>query len=102
MNNTKTTIEYNDGIVRQFLIAGILWAVVGMLAGVVIASQLAFWQMNFNTPWLTFGRLRPLHTNAAIFAFVGNMMFCGIYYSTQRLVKARLPSNFLAQVHFWG
>jgi len=102
MNSTKTTIEYNDTIVRQFLIAGILWGVVGMLAGVVIATQLAFWQMNFNTPWLTFGRLRPLHTNAAIFAFVGNMMFCGIYYSTQRLVKARLPSDFLAQVHFWG
>jgi len=102
MNNTKTTIEYNDGIVRQFLIAGILWSVVGMLAGVVIASQLSFWQLNFNTPWLTFGRLRPLHTNAAIFAFVGNMMFCGIYYSTQRLVKARLPSNFLCQLHFWG
>jgi cytochrome c oxidase cbb3-type subunit I/II len=102
MNSTKTTIEYNDGIVRQFLIASILWAVVGMLAGVFIASQLAFWQMNFSTPWLTFGRIRPLHTNAAIFAFVGNMMFCGIYYSTQRLVKARLPSNFLAQFHFWG
>lgn len=97
----KTTIEYNDGIVRQFLIAGVLWAVVGMLAGVVIATQLAFWQVNFNTPWLTFGRLRPLHTNAAIFAFVGNMMFCGIYYSSQRLLKARLPSNFLAQFHFW-
>lgn len=98
----KISIEYNDGIVRQFLIASILWAVVGMSAGVFIATQLSFWQANFNLPWLTFGRLRPLHTNAAIFAFVGNMMFAGIYYSTQRLVKARLASEFLSKLHFWG
>jgi cytochrome c oxidase cbb3-type subunit I/II len=98
----KVTVEFNDQIVRQFLIATIIWGVVGMLAGVVIASQLNFWQLNFNTSWLTFGRLRPLHTNAAIFAFVGNMMFAGIYYSTQRLVKARLASDFLSQLHFWG
>ena len=52
--------------------------------------------------WLTFGRLRPLHTNAAIFAFVGNMIFAGIYHSTQRLVRARLASDFLSAVHFWG
>jgi cytochrome c oxidase cbb3-type subunit I/II len=98
----KLTLEFNDQIVRQFLIATIVWGVVGLLAGVFIASQLNFWQLNFNTPWLTFGRLRPLHTNAAIFAFVGNMMFAGIYYSTQRLVKARLASDFLSQLHFWG
>lgn len=98
----KITLEFNDKIVRQFLIATVIWGLVGMLAGVFIASQLNFWQLNFKTAWLTFGRLRPLHTNAAIFAFVGNMMFAGIYYSTQRLVKARLASDFLSQLHFWG
>jgi cytochrome c oxidase cbb3-type subunit I/II len=98
----KITIEFNDRVVRQFLVATIVWGIVGLLAGVFIASQLNFWQLNFGTSWLTFGRLRPLHTNAAIFAFVGNMMFAGIYYSTQRLVKARLASDFLSQLHFWG
>ena len=98
----KTTIEFNDKVVRQFMLAAILWGIVGMLAGVFIATQLNYWQANFNLPWLTFGRLRPLHTNAVIFAFVGNMMFAGIYYSTQRLVKARLASDFLSAVHFWG
>jgi cytochrome c oxidase cbb3-type subunit I/II len=102
MSNTKITIEFNDKVVRQFLLATVLWAVVAMLVGVLIAAQLNFWQLNFNTPWLTWSRLRPLHTNAAIFAFVGNMMFAGIYYSTQRLVKARLASDFLSQLHFWG
>jgi cytochrome c oxidase cbb3-type subunit I/II len=96
------TIEFNDRVVRQFLLATVLWGVVGMLVGVLIATQLNFWQANFATPWLTFGRLRPLHTNAVIFAFVGNMMFAGVYYSTQRLVKARLASDFLSQLHFWG
>ncbi len=99
---TKTTIEYDDTPVRQFMIASIAWGIVGMLVGVLIATQLAFFQLNFNTPWLTFGRLRPLHTNAVIFAFVGNMMFAGVYYSTQRLVKARTTSKFLSQLHFWG
>ena len=102
MSERKLVLEFNDKIVRQFVIATIVWAVVGMLAGVFIATQLNFWQLNFNTAWLTFGRLRPLHTNAVIFAFVGNMMFAGIYYSTQRLVKARLASDFLSQLHFWG
>ncbi|MBI2518629.1 MAG: cytochrome-c oxidase, cbb3-type subunit I [Opitutae bacterium] len=98
----KTTIEFNDGIVRQFMLAAVLWGVVGMLVGVLIATQLNFWQANFQTAWLSFGRLRPLHTNAVIFAFVGNMMFAGVYYSTQRLLKARLASDFLSQLHFWG
>lgn len=98
----KITIEYDDHSVRLFMIASIFWGVVGMAAGVLIASQLSFWQLNFNLPWLTFGRLRPLHTNAAIFAFVGNMMFAGIYYSTQRLVKARTASDLLSKIHFWG
>jgi cytochrome c oxidase cbb3-type subunit I/II len=99
---SKVTVEFNDGIVRQFMIASILWGVVGMLVGVIIALELSFWQVNLSTRYITFGRLRPLHTNAAIFAFVGNMLFAGIYYSTQRLVKARLASNFLSQLHFWG
>jgi len=102
MPNGKITIEFNDRVVRQFLLATVIWAAVAMLVGVLIAAQLNFWQLNFNTSWLTWSRLRPLHTNAAIFAFVGNMMFAGIYYSTQRLVKARLASDLLSQVHFWG
>ncbi|HRP04302.1 MAG TPA: cbb3-type cytochrome c oxidase subunit I, partial [Opitutaceae bacterium] len=98
----KITLEFNDKVVRQFLLATLAWGIVGMLVGVFVASQLNFFQLNFNTSWLSFGRLRPLHTNAVIFAFVGNMMFAGIYYSTQRLVKARLASDFLSQLHFWG
>jgi cytochrome c oxidase cbb3-type subunit I/II len=102
MPTEKKTIEFNDGIVRQFLVVTVIWAVVAMLVGVLIAAQLNFWQLNFNTSFLTWSRIRPLHTNAAIFAFVGNMMFAGVYYSTQRLVKARLASDFLSQLHFWG
>ncbi|MFP4156574.1 MAG: cytochrome-c oxidase, cbb3-type subunit I [Opitutales bacterium] len=102
-NPTSThTVEYDDACVRLFLIASVFWGAVGMAAGVLIASQLNFWQMNFNMEWLTFGRLRPLHTNAAIFAFVGNMMFAGIYYSTQRLCRCRLASDLLTKIHFWG
>jgi cytochrome c oxidase cbb3-type subunit I/II len=102
MSDRKLTIEFDDKIVRQFLLATVIWGAVGMLVGVLVASQLNFWRLNFDLPWLTFGRLRPLHTNAVIFAFVGNMMFAGVYYSTQRLVKARMASNFLSKLHFWG
>ena len=116
MSKVKTTIEYDDKSVRMFMIAAIVWGVVGMLVGVLVASQLNFWQMNGKfletitggliktegIEWLTFGRLRPLHTNAAIFAFVGNMMFAGIYHSTQRLCKARTASDLLSKIHFWG
>jgi cytochrome c oxidase cbb3-type subunit I/II len=94
-------IVYNDHISRQFVAASVGWALVAMLVGVVVATQLAFHQANL-PPWFNFGRLRPLHTNAAIFAFVGNMIFAGIYYSTQRLVKARVASDKLASIHFWG
>ena len=94
-------IVYNDKVVRQFIWASIIFGVVGMLVGVIIALQLAFWPANF-PPFLSFGRLRPLHTNAVIFAFVGNMLFAGVYYSTQRLVKARLASDILSAIHFWG
>ena len=98
---TKTTIEFNDKVVRQFMLASIIWGVVGMLVGVIVALQLNFHQLNLAS-WLSFGRLRPLHTNAVIFAFVGNMMFCGVYYSTQRLCTARMASDFLSALHFWG
>ncbi len=94
-------IVYNDWISRWFVAASVIWGIVGMLVGVLAALQLAFWQANVS-PFLTFGRIRPLHTNAVIFAFVGNMVFAGIYYSTQRLVKARLPSDLLAKIHFFG
>jgi cytochrome c oxidase cbb3-type subunit I/II len=102
MSERTQRIEFNDKVVRQFLLASVIWGAVGMLAGLLIASQLNYWRLNFNLPWLTFGRLRPLHTNAVIFAFVGNMMFAGIYYSTQRLVKARVASDLLSAIHFWG
>ena len=102
MSENKRVIEYNDQIVRMFMLASIVWAIVGMLVGVLIASQLNFHFLNFDREWLTFGRLRPLHTNAAIFAFVGNMVFAGVYHSTQRLVKARLASDILSNIHFWG
>ncbi len=96
------TIKYNDQITKKFLIATVVWGVVGMLVGVIIALQLAEWRLNFGTSWLTFGRLRPLHTNAVIFAFAGNAIFTGVYYSTQRLLKARIFSDLLSNIHFWG
>jgi cytochrome c oxidase cbb3-type subunit I/II len=93
-------VVYNDSISRWFVGASVVWGIVGMLVGLLIALQMAWWKANLS-PYLTFGRLRPLHTNAVIFAFVGNMVFAGIYYSTQRLVRARLPSDTLAKAHFW-
>jgi cytochrome c oxidase cbb3-type subunit I/II len=101
-NGRLEVYSYDDQIVRMFIIATIIWGAVAMLLGVTIAFQLATWKMNFGIQWTTFGRLRPLHTNAAIFAFCGNAMFAGIYYSHQRLLKARLFNDFLSRVHFWG
>jgi cytochrome c oxidase cbb3-type subunit I/II len=97
----RVTITYNDWVVRWFIMASVTFAVVALLLGVIVATQLAFQGANLH-PILSYGRLRPLHTNAAIFAFVGNMMFAGVYYSSQRLMKARLPSDFLAKFHFFG
>lgn len=102
MKTHTATVEFNDKVVRQFVIASIFWSVVAMSVGVLIAAQMRFHVLNFDTSWLTFGRLRPLHTNAAIFAFVGNMIFAGTYHSTQRLVRTRLASDFLSALHFWG
>ncbi len=95
-------IEYNDAIVRSFMFASIVFGVVGLSVGVWIASALAWHQVNLSIPYTVFSRLRPLHTNAVIFAFVGNMMFAGVYYSTQRLLKQRMASDLLSAVHFWG
>ncbi len=102
VNSQERTIVYDDDITRAFSLATIIWGAVALLLGVIVATQLSFWQTNLGTSWLSFGRLRPLHTNAAIFAFVGNMMFAGVYYSTQRLLKARLASGALSWIHFWG
>lgn len=99
---TWDEFSYDDGVVRQFVLATLIWGLVSLLAGVFAATQLADWHMNFGVPWLTFGRIRPVHTNAAIFAFCGNAIFAGIYYSSQRLLKARMFSDFLSQLHFWG
>jgi cytochrome c oxidase cbb3-type subunit I/II len=93
---------YDDDIVRKFFIATVLWGVVGMLVGVIIALQLAWPAANGGNPYTTFGRLRPLHTNAVIFAFTGNICFTGIYYSLQRLLKVRMWSDTLSAIHFWG
>ena len=94
--------SYDNKIVKNFAIATLLWGVVGMLVGLIIATQLFYPALNLNIPWLTFGRIRPLHTNAVIFAFVGNAIFMGIYYSLQRLCKARMFSDMLSNIHFWG
>ncbi len=94
--------HYDNAIVRNFAYATILWGVVGMLVGLVAAFQLIFPALNLGIAETTFGRIRPLHTNAAIFAFVGNGIFMGVYYSLQRLLKARMFSDFLSKFHFWG
>jgi cytochrome c oxidase cbb3-type subunit I/II len=93
---------YDDDIVRKFMLATVIWGLVGMLVGLVIAMQLVIPGLNLSPPWLTFGRLRPLHTNAVIFAFAGNAIFTGVYYSTQRLLRARMWSDTLSRAHFWG
>ena len=95
--------RYDDDIVRKFLAATLLWAIVSMLVGVIIAVQLAFPEVNFGVKWITFGRLRPLHTNAAIFAFAGNGVFAAVYYSTQRLCKVPyVERHAQPKLHFWG
>ncbi len=93
--------SYDNKIVKQFAYATILWGFVGMLVGLWVALQFIFPELNVMS-YTTFGRLRPLHTNAVIFAFVGNGIFMGVYYSLQRLCKARMFSDALSKVHFWG
>ena len=93
--------NYDNKVVRNFAYATMIWGAVGMLVGLWIALQLVFPSMNI-TQYASFGRLRPLHTNAVIFAFVGNGIFMGVYYSLQRLCKARMYSDALSNIHFWG
>ena len=95
-------VYYDDDVVKKFLIAIIIWGGVAMLAGIVAALQLSWWPANLNLEWISFGRLRPLHTNAAIFAFAGNTVFAGIYHSSQRLLKTRMFNDLLSKIHFWG
>ena len=92
---------YNDKVVRQFAIMTIVWGIVGMLVGVIIAAQLRWPELNFG-PWLSYGRLRPLHTNAVIFAFGGSALFASSYYVVQRTCHVRLFSDGLAAFTFWG
>jgi cytochrome c oxidase cbb3-type subunit I len=98
----QSATQYNDTVVRQFAIMTVVWGVVGMLVGVIIAAQLAFPELNFGIPWLTYGRLRPLHTNAVIFAFGGCGLFASAYYVVQRTCHVRLFSDKLAAFTFWG
>ncbi|MDC9722149.1 MAG: cytochrome-c oxidase, cbb3-type subunit I [Urechidicola sp.] len=93
---------YDNKIVKNFIYATILWGLVGMTVGLLLAFMFLFPNLTDGISWLSFGRLRPLHTNAVIFAFVGNAMFAGTYYSTQRLLKARMFSDFLSKFNFWG
>jgi cytochrome c oxidase cbb3-type subunit I/II len=94
--------KYDNAIVRNFTIATMFWGAVGMLVGLVIAIQLFLPELNLGYGPTTFGRLRPLHTNAVIFAFVGNAIFMGVYHSLQRLCKARMYSDLLSKINFWG
>ncbi|MCB4808836.1 cytochrome-c oxidase, cbb3-type subunit I [Tamlana sp. 62-3] len=93
---------YDNKIVKKFLLATMIWGVVGMLVGLLLAFMFLFPNLTDGISWLSFGRLRPLHTNAVIFAFVGNAIFAGVYYSSQRLLKARMFSDALSNINFWG
>lgn len=96
------SFQYDNKTVRNFAIATIIWGVVGMTVGLWVALQLVFPTVLNLQPFFSFGRIRPLHTNAVIFAFVGNGIFMGVYYSLQRLLKARMYSDLLSKIHFWG
>lgn len=100
--NVNTSEMYNYKVVRQFAIMTIVWGIVGMLVGVFIASQLVWPVLNFDIAWLTFGRLRPLHTNAVVFAFGGSALFATSYYVVQRTCHVRLAFDRLASFTFWG
>ena len=102
MTMQAETFYYDNKIVKQFGIACLFWGIVGMLVGVLIAMQLAWPSLNFGIPYTSFGRLRPIHTNAVIFAFVGNVVFAGAYYIFQRVLKTRMYNDTLSKIHFWG
>ena len=98
----KELFYYDNKIVKLFFWATVLWGIVGMLVGLLVAFLFLFPNYMEGISWLSFGRLRPLHTNAVIFAFVGNGFFVGMYYSMQRLLKTRMFSDALSKIHFWG
>ena len=100
--STLEQFKYDNKIVKYFGVATIAWGIVGMLVGVIAATQLFLPEANMGNPYTTFGRIRPLHTNAVIFAFVGNAIFAGIYYSMPRLLKAPMWNKTLSWFHFWG
>nr|MBZ4200460.1 cbb3-type cytochrome c oxidase subunit I [Methylotenera sp.] len=93
---------YSDGVIRQFSIMAVVWGVVGMLVGVIIAAQLVWPELNLGLPWTSFGRLRPLHTNAVIFAFGGCTLFATSYYVVQRTCQTKLFMPKLASFTFWA
>ncbi|MCB1589353.1 MAG: cbb3-type cytochrome c oxidase subunit I, partial [Xanthomonadales bacterium] len=99
---TASAATYNDKVVRQFTIMAVIWGIVGMSLGVFLAAQLAWPALNFDIPWLTYSRLRPLHTSAVIFAFGGSALFATSYYIVQRTCHVRLFSDALAAFTFWG
>lgn len=94
--------KYDNKIVKYFIIACLIFGIVGMTVGLLAATQLVFPSLNLGLQYTSYGRIRPLHTNAVIFAFVGNAIFAGVYYSLQRLLKARMFSDFFSWLHFWG
>lgn len=98
----KEQFYYDNKVVKKFIYATMFWGLIGMSVGLLLAFMFVFPNVTKGISWLSFGRLRPLHTNAVIFAFVGNAMFAGIYYSLQRLLKARMFSDLLSKINFWG
>jgi len=102
MSHTTNHPEYNYTVVRQFTIMTIVWGIVGMSVGVLIAAQLIWPALNFDTPWLTYSRLRPLHTNAVIFAFGCSALMATSFYVVQRTCQVRLFGGPLASFVFWG
>lgn len=102
LNMQLEQFNYDNKIVRDFGIATIIWGLVGMTIGLLIATQLIWPEMNFLNQYTTFGRVRPVHTNAVVFAFVGNAIFMGVYYSMQRVLKTRMFNDLLSKIHFWG
>ncbi|HSR38796.1 MAG TPA: cbb3-type cytochrome c oxidase subunit I, partial [Phnomibacter sp.] len=102
MQQPLERFAYDNKIVKAFAFVTVLWGLVGMLAGLLIAFQMAFPALNFDFAYTTFGRVRPVHTNAVIFAFVGNAIYMTVYYALPRLLKTSMWSSKLGWVHFWG
>src|SRR5881392_494282 len=100
--STAAAVTFNYQVVRQFALATVVWGIVGMAVGVLIAAQLIWPDLTYGIPWLSYGRLRPLHTNAVIFAFGGCALFATSYYVVQRTCQARLFGDRLAAFTFWG